>query len=141
MPAELTDEVVAFLTAGTRTGLLGYLASDGRPLVVPVWFIVDNGDVVFNTDAKSAKGRALKHDPRVTMCVDDPHPPFSFVQVQGTASISEDPLQLLDTATRIGGRYMGVDRAEEFGRRNGVAGELVVRVTPTKVIAAFDIAD
>jgi PPOX class probable F420-dependent enzyme len=141
MPAELTDEVVAFLTSGTRTGLLGYLASDGRPLVAPVWFIVDNGDLVFNTGAKTAKGRALKRDPRVTMCVDDPHPPFSFVQVQGTAGISEDPQQLLDTATRIGGRYMGIDRAEEFGRRNGVAGELVVRVKPTKVIAAFDLSD
>jgi PPOX class probable F420-dependent enzyme len=141
MPAELTDEVVAFLTSGTRTGLLGYLASDGRPLVAPVWFIVDNGDLVFNTGAKTAKGRALKRDPRVTICVDDPHPPFSYVQVQGTARISEDPQQLLDTATWIGGRYMGIDRAEEFGRRNGVAGELVVRVTPTRVIAAFDIAD
>jgi hypothetical protein len=75
------------------------------------------------------------------MCVDDPHPPYSFVQVQGTTSISEDPQQLLDTATRISRRYMGIDRAEEFGRQNGVAGELVVRVKPTKVIAAFNIAD
>ena len=141
MSAELTDDVVAFLMSGTRTGLLGYLASDGRPLIAPVWFIVDDGDLVFNTGATTAKGRALKRDPRVTICVDDPHPPFSFVQVQGTASISEDPQQLLDTATRIGGRYMGKDRAAEFGRRNGVAGELVVRVKPTKVIAAFDIAD
>jgi PPOX class probable F420-dependent enzyme len=141
VPAELTDEVVAFLMSGTRTGLLGFLASDGRPLIAPVWFIVDNGDLVFNTGGKTAKGRALKRDPRVTICVDEPHPPFSFVQVQGTASISEDAQQLLDTATRIGGRYMGIDRAEEFGRRNGVPGELVVRVQPTKVIAAFDIAD
>ena len=141
MTAELTDDVVAFLTSDTRTGFLGYLASDGRPLIAPVWFIVDDGNLVFNTGAKTAKGRALKRDPRVTICVDDPHPPFSFVQVQGTASISEDPQQLLDTATRIGGRYMGKDRAEEFGRRNGVAGELVVRVKPTKVIAAFHIAD
>jgi hypothetical protein len=75
------------------------------------------------------------------MCVDDPHPPYSFVQVQGTTSISEDPQQLLDTATRISRRYMAIDRAEEFGRQNGVAGELVVRVKPTKVIAAFNIAD
>ena len=48
---------------------------------------------------------------------------------------------MLDTATRIGGRYMGQDRAEEFGRRNGVPGELVVRVTPTKVLTAFNLAD
>ena len=35
----------------------------------------------------------------------------------------------------------GADRAEEFGRRNGVPGELIVRVTPTKVIAVFNLAD
>jgi hypothetical protein len=75
------------------------------------------------------------------MCVDHPHPPYSFVQVQGIASVSEDPGELLDIATRTGGRYMGADRAEEFGRRNGVPGELVVRITPTKVLKAFDLAD
>jgi hypothetical protein len=44
--AELSDEVVQFLSAGTRTGMLGYLATDGRPLVAPVWFIVDSGELV-----------------------------------------------------------------------------------------------
>lgn len=139
--AQLTSDVVEFLTAGTRTGMLGYLASDGRPLVAPVWFIVDGDQLVFNTARGTAKGKALQRDPRVVLTVDDPHPPFSFVQVQGTAKLGEDPAELLAIATRIGGRYMGADRAEEFGRRNGVAGELVVRVTPTKVIKAFDIAD
>ena len=57
----------------------------------------------------SAKGRALARDPRVVLCVDDPQPPYSFVQVQGIASISEDPKDLLDVATRAGGRYMGAD--------------------------------
>jgi PPOX class probable F420-dependent enzyme len=141
MVAELTDDVVAFLTEGTRTGMLSYLASSGRPLVAPVWFIVDDGALVFNTGRDTAKGHALVRDPRITMCVDDPYPPYSFVQVQGEASTSEDPQQLLDTATRIGGRYMGAERAEEFGRRNGAPGELVVRVRPTKVVSAFNIAD
>ena len=138
---ELSDDVIAFLSEGTRTGRLGYLASDGRPLVAPVWFVVDNGQLVFNTGKDTAKGRALVRDPRVVMCVDDPHPPYSFVQVQGVASVSEDPRELLDIATRTGGRYMGADRAEEFGRRNGVPGELVVRITPTKVLKAFDLTN
>ena len=137
---ELSDEVIAFLTEGTRTGMLGYLASDGRPLVAPVWFIVEAGRLVFNTGRDTAKGRALARDPRVTLCVDDPHPPFSFVQVQGVAELSEEPAELVDIATRVGGRYMGAERAEEFGRRNGVPGELIVRVRPTKVISAFGIA-
>ena len=138
---ELNERQIAFLSDGTRTAMLGYLASDGRPLVAPVWFVVDDGHLVFNTGRETAKGRALARDRRVVLCVDDPHPPFSFVQVQGIAEISEDPQELLDIATRIGGRYMGANRAEEFGRRNGVPGELIVRVTPSKVISAFDIAD
>jgi len=139
--AELSKDVVAFLSEGTRTGMLGYLASDGRPLVAPVWFVVDDGELVFNTGKNSAKGRALARDPRVVMCVDDPRPPYSFVQVQGVASISEDPQDVLDVATRAGGRYMGAGRAQEFGRRNGVPGELVVRIRPSKVHHTFDVAD
>jgi PPOX class probable F420-dependent enzyme len=138
---KLSDDVIAFLSEGTRTAMLGYLASDGRPLVAPVWFVVDAGELVFNTGKNTAKGRALARDPRVVMCVDDSRPPFSFVQVQGIASISEAPEELLDIATRTGGRYMGPERAEEFGRRNGVPGELVVRVRPTKVVKAFDLAN
>lgn len=140
-PAELSEKVIEFLSAGTRTGMLGYVAADGRPLVTPVWFVVDDGQLAFNTGRDTSKGRALARDPRVVICVDDPHPPYSFVQVQGVATVSEDPQDVLDIATRTGGRYMGADRADEFGRRNAVPGELVVRVRPTKVNAGFDISD
>ena len=68
---QLSDDVVAFLSEGTRTGLLGYLASDGRPLVAPVWFVVDDGELIFNTGRDTAKGRALARDPRVSLCIDD----------------------------------------------------------------------
>jgi hypothetical protein len=66
---------------------------------------------------------------------------YSFVQVQGIASSSEEPKDLLDIASRTGGRYMGAGRAEEYGRRNGVPGELVVRIRPTKVRKAFNLAE
>jgi len=142
--AELSDRVVEFLSAGTRTGMLGYIAADGRPLVAPVWFVVDmerdDRQLVFNTERDSSKGRALRRDPRVVICVDDPHPPYSFVQVQGVATVTEDPQDVLHIATRTGARYMGADRADEFGSRNAVPGELAVRVRPTKVIAGFDIS-
>jgi PPOX class probable F420-dependent enzyme len=138
--AELSEEVIEFLSAGTRPAMLGYVAADGRPLVAPVWIIVDNGELVFNTARESAKGRALARDSRVVICVDDPHPPYSFVQVQGTASVHDGADDLLEIATRIGRRYMGAHRAEEIGRRNAVPGELVVRVRPTKVVSAFNVA-
>jgi PPOX class probable F420-dependent enzyme len=138
--ASLSDpQVRAFLARGTRTGKLGYLAASGRPLVTPVWFIVEGDSLVFNTGKDTAKGRALARDPRTSLCVDLQEPPFAFVQVQGDAELSEDPAELLRTATAIAARYMGQERAEEFGRRNGVPGELVVRLRPAKVVAAFDL--
>jgi PPOX class probable F420-dependent enzyme len=140
MPSVTDPQVRAFLEEGTRTGKLGYLAADGRPLVAPVWFVVDGGVIVFNTGKDTAKGRALARDPRITLCVDLERPPYAFVQVQGVAEISEDPADLLATATAIGARYMGAGRADEFGRRNAVPGELVVRLRPVKVIAGFDVA-
>ena len=139
--AELSAKVVEFLSAGTRTGMLGYVAADGRPLVAPVWFVIDDGQLVFTTGRDTSKGRALARDSRVAICVDDPHPPYSFVQVQGVASVSDDPRDVLDFTTRTGARYMGADRADEFGRRNAIPGEQAVRVRPTKVIAGFDISD
>jgi hypothetical protein len=72
------------------------------------------------------------------LCVDLEEPPYAFVQVQGDAELSEDPAELLRTATAIAARYVGAERAEEFGRRNGVPGELVVRLRPVKVVAVFD---
>jgi PPOX class probable F420-dependent enzyme len=137
--ASINDpQVIAFLMEGTRTGKLGFTAADGRPLVAPVWFVVDDGQVVFNTGKDTAKGRALARDPRVAICVDLEQPPYAMVQVQGVAELSEEPADLVATATAIAARYMGPEKAEEFGRRNGVPGELVVRIRPVKVIAGFD---
>ena len=132
-------EVRAFLQAGTRTGKLSYLAGDGRPLVAPVWFVLEGDSLVFNTNKDTAKGRSLARDPRISLCVDLDEPPYAFVQVQGEAELSEDPAELVRTATSIAARYMGAGLAEQFGRRNGVPGELVVRLRPTKVVANFDV--
>jgi hypothetical protein len=73
--------------------------------------------------------------------VDDQEPPYSFVKVDGPVSVSDDRNEVRRFAALIGGRYMGAERAEEYGERNGVVGELLVRLHPTKVVAGFDIAD
>jgi PPOX class probable F420-dependent enzyme len=135
------EEIRAFLLEGTRTAKLATTMRDGSPHVMPVWFTLDGDEIVFNTAENTAKGRNIRRDPRVAILVDDDAPPFSFVHIRGPASISEDADELLHWATVIAGRYMGADRAEEFGRRNGVPGELVVRVKPERVIALGGIAD
>jgi PPOX class probable F420-dependent enzyme len=131
-----------FLTERTRTGKLATTRADGRPHVAPVWFdLDDDGTVVLTTGADSVKGKALRRDPRVCLCVDDETPPYSFVVIDGTAEITEDFGPLLEWATRIAACYMGAERAEEYGRRNAVLGELLVRITPNHVVAQADIAD
>jgi PPOX class probable F420-dependent enzyme len=141
--ADMTDdEWRAFLREPVRPALLATVRPDGRPHVAPIWIVVDNDDsIVFTTGARTAKGRAIQADGRVAICVDDDRPPFSYVMVEGRAEVSTDLDEMLDWATRIGGRYMGADQAERFGRRNAVDGELLVRVTPTKVVAHKNVAD
>jgi hypothetical protein len=73
--------------------------------------------------------------------VDDEAPPFSFVQIEGVAEITENANDMLHWTTRIAGRYMGEERAEAYGRRNAVVGEWLVRITPTKIVAQKNIAD
>ena len=142
MAHEMTpDEVRTFLSDGTRTAKLATTRADGSPHVMPVWFVLDGDDLVLNTGADTVKGRDLRRDPRVSVVVDDETPPFAFVHIRGRATISEDLDEVRRFAGLIGARYMGADRAEEFADRNGVAGELLVRITPERVIAAADVAD
>ena len=137
-PADWWKTFVSALPA--RTAKLGIVRADGSAHVAPVWVDLDGDDIVFMTSANTIKGKAILRDPRVSLCFDDEAPPFSFVTIAGTATTSTDPAELLSWATRIGGRYMGAEKAATYGERNAVPPEMVVRVTITKVIAKIDVA-
>ena len=145
MAAMTAGETWDFLMAGTRTAQLATVRADGRPHVKPVWFELSGkpGDfeVLFTTAADTVAGRNLARDGRVMISVDDPVPPFSFVLIEGTAVLSGNPAELLALATRLGARYMGAGRGAEYGARNAVPGELVVRVSPARVLTQRAIAD
>ncbi|AXI77651.1 PPOX class F420-dependent oxidoreductase [Peterkaempfera bronchialis] len=141
MATPMTDnEWRAFVGEGTRTAKLATTRADGRPHVAPVWFLLDGDELVFNTGRDTVKGRNLARDARLALCVDDDRPPFSFAVLEGTAQLSEDVAEVRAWATRIAARYMGEERAEEYGARNGVPGELLVRVRVDKVLAIRDLA-
>ena len=134
------EEIREFLTSGTRTGKIASVRADGRPHVTPIWFVLDGDDLVFTTWHTTVKAANIRRDGRVSLCVDDQAPPFSFVIVEGVAEIHEDLDELAHWARELGGRYMGQDQADAFGKRNAVEGELIVRVRPTKIIAIKDMA-
>lgn len=135
------EEWREFVSYGTRTGKLATVRADGRPHLAPIWFVLDGDEVVFNTGTATVKGRNLARDGRIALCVDDDRPPFAYVILEGRARLSEGPGELRHWAARIGARYMGEERAEEFGARNGVPGELLVRVRIDKVLAEKGLAD
>jgi PPOX class probable F420-dependent enzyme len=132
----------SFVTAlPARTAKLAVVRADGSPHVAPVWIDLDGDDIVFMTSADTLKGKAILRDPRVSMCLDDERPPFAFATIAGTCTTSTDPDELLAWGTRIARRYMGDEQAEAYGKRNAVPPEMVVRLTPTKVVAKVDVAD
>jgi PPOX class probable F420-dependent enzyme len=140
--AMTTDEWHDFVLATpARTAILAVVRTNGQPFAAPVWVDLDGDDVMFTTGHDTIKGKAIRRDPRVCLTFDDERPPFSFVIVEGVAAVVDDVDELLAWATRIAGRYMGADRADEYGRRNAVPGELLVRVTPTRVVAQAGISD
>jgi len=138
--ATLTDEQRAFLSYGTRTGKLATVRKDGRPHIIPIWFVLDGDTLIFTTGESSVKAANMRRDARVTLCVDDETPPYAYITVEGTASWGSDLNEMLHWATRIAARYMGEDLAEAYGKRNAVPGEILVRVQPTRVTFLKDIA-
>ncbi|KAA9160353.1 PPOX class F420-dependent oxidoreductase [Amycolatopsis acidicola] len=138
------DQWWEFASAGTRTGKLAVVRADGTPHVTPVWFVLNEGgggdELIFNTGVETVKGKALRRQPRLSLTVDDQRPPFSFVQFTAEAELSEDLDEMLPWSIAIGARYMGEDQGEQFGKRNAVPGEALVRAKITKVIAQGDLA-
>ena len=141
---ELMDDAEwrAFILHGTRTGKLGVARADGRPLVVPVWFILDDDGIIrFQTSEHSAKVRAIRHEPRVCLTVDEEVAPYSFVAIEATASVApHDPDERWRVAHACAARYMGPALADEYARRNAVEGECVVELRIVRVIAERDVS-
>jgi PPOX class probable F420-dependent enzyme len=144
-------EIRKFLMQGTFTGKLATVKKDSSSHIIPIWFVLDSDsrssgsrtreDIIFTTNIKSVKARNIQYDSRVSMCVDDQTPPFSFVIVYGIAKIHNcKQKELLRFATKIARRYMGKENADMYGRRNSTEGEVLVRIKPKRIIAEKEIA-
>jgi PPOX class probable F420-dependent enzyme len=137
------EEWLEFVRTGTRTGKLAVTRASGSPHVTPIWFLIDEhpDQIVFTSGDGTVKTKALRRDPRFALCVDDQQPPYSYVLIEAEATLSENLDEMLVWATRLGARYIGEAAAEEFGKRNAVPGELLVRGRITRVTAVAGVAD
>jgi PPOX class probable F420-dependent enzyme len=142
-------QIGRFLIQGTFTGKLATVKKDGNPHVVPIWFVLDKGnsrgkvgDIIFTTGDTSVKANNIQRDNRVSICIDDQIPPFSFVTIFGTAKIYPyKQKEVFKWAKKIAARYMGKGNAEAYGRRNSDEGLVLVRIKPTRILAEKDIGE
>jgi PPOX class probable F420-dependent enzyme len=142
------EEVIRFLMQGTFTGKLATISKDNGAHVVPIWFVLDNensidevGDIVFGIYDTSTEAKNIKQDNRVSICIDDQTPLFSFVTIFGAAKMYPyQQEEVLMWSTKIAERYVGKKNAEEYGRRNSGEGIVLVRITPERIIGEKDTA-
>ncbi len=135
------EECLEFVQAGTRTGKLATVKINGEPHCVPVWFVIDGDDLLFMTMSTTVKAKNIAHQPKVMICVDEESFPYNFVTVVGTAYAQDlSPEEMLPYSIRIAERYVGSSRGEEFGRRNAVPREVLMRVRIDRFISATDVA-
>ena len=136
------EEMLKFLAEGTKTGKLATVRKNGKPHTVPIWFVINHKNLVFTTMNTSIKARNILNYPYVALTVDDQTPPYSFVTIEGKAKILDTTdEEKLKWTTKIAERYMGVDLAESFGKRNAVPEEYLVSISMDKVIAYWNVSE
>jgi PPOX class probable F420-dependent enzyme len=107
-------QIRKFLNKGTFTGKLATVKKDGSSHVVPIWFVLDYrnnedkiGTIFFTTFVGSVKAENIQRDNRISICIYDQTPPFTFVTIHGTAMLYPyKQKEVLKWATRIAKRYM-----------------------------------
>jgi PPOX class probable F420-dependent enzyme len=103
----------------------------GRPQSSLVWARTDGDDVLFSTIKGRRKYSNLTRDPRVSALVYDGADPYTYAEVRGVATISEDPDAELINELAL--KYTG----QPFGHRPGEQ-RVIVRIRPEKVVLYLD---
>ena len=134
-PAFEPGPLDAFLAA-ERIAVLAYVRSDGRPNQAPLWYSYRDGTLWFSFETTSAKVRALRRDPRVTVTVQDERPPYRAVIIDGTVEMSDldDEAQAnMALAVRYLGKVAAAKYEAMYRETREAAGTTLVRLVPSEV--------
>jgi PPOX class probable F420-dependent enzyme len=105
----MSDEEIADFVASRRTGTLATIGPDGQPHLIAMWYGVVDGEIWFETKAKSQKAVNLRRDPRVTFLLEagDTYDTLRGVSFEGIAEIVEDPDAIFRVGVSVWERYTG----------------------------------
>mgnify|MGYP002642212283 CR=1 FL=1 len=101
------DEVTTFLAEGQKVLQVATLGKDGGPHLAPMWFVIDDGKIVFRSFTKSQKIVNLNRDPRLSVLAESggAYSELKGVMIKGSATLVTDPSYVLSIYGRLAARY------------------------------------
>lgn len=132
----MSDQEIVDFVASSRGGTLASIGRDGQPHLTAMWYGVVDGEIWFETKAKSQKAVNLRRDPRITFLLEagETYDTLRGVSFEGTAEIVEDPEVIHQVGISVWERYTGpyteeVRPAVEMMMNKRIAVRLVVERT------------
>jgi PPOX class probable F420-dependent enzyme len=116
----------AFL-AEVHVGVLAIEEPGRGPLALPIWYLVDDGEVVLSMDRGSLKARLLAAAGRATLTVQTEAPPYRYASVEGPVTLGPASHDSLELASR----YLGTELGQWYVDQNpSTEATTTVRLTP-----------
>ena len=125
-----SEELHGFLTATRIFVKIGTLGEDGWPNVNPAWYEYDGECFWVVTKELAGFCGNMRRDPRVTLCIDNPEPPYKRVMVRGRAEFVDG--DWVELARRMVLRYLGPEGMDYFEATLDLP-RVLVRIRPERV--------
>ena len=109
----LQQPVAKELLASKIPARVAYIASDGSPRVVPIWFHWTGSEVVLGTPPNAPKVRSLRKNPKVAITIDDNQFPHKVLLIRGTARL-EDVAGVVPEYAMAAERYFGQEQGQAW---------------------------
>jgi PPOX class probable F420-dependent enzyme len=132
----MSDEEIAEFIERSRTATMATVLPNGRPHLVAMWYAVVDGEIWFETKAKSQKAVNLFRDPTITVMIEDgqSYDTLRGVSIDGRAEIVDDPETNLRVGKSVWERYTGpyTDDMRPFVDQM-MHNRICVRVVPSRL--------
>jgi PPOX class probable F420-dependent enzyme len=133
MPAAIPEQVKKFLGKPNFAVLATHSAS-GRIQATPVWFLLDDGEILINTSAGRKKLRNMEANSRVTLAIVDRENPYEYAQIQGRVRTFDKENGPRDI-DRLSQRYHG--RPYQYSAGDNPKNRVTIHIVPDRVDANF----
>ena len=139
----MTQAEIDNFLLGVHLARVATVRPDGRPHVVPVWYLWEEGRFYFETARKAVKANNLRNNPHIAITVDVTAGGLrlKYVILEGQATLIEDNGMARQIAERIYSRYVGVEGLQTPTVQEMLDADIViVQLIPTKFITMDQLA-